>query len=203
MQQGGLSLDIPTIRTLFSSRRETKKVLNVGGGSKSIPLPPIFADYEHLLLDIDPKGGPDIVGDAKHLEKLGKNKFDAVYCSHNLEHFYFHEVPMVLSGMYHVIKPDGFVYIRVPDILAAIDLCRKANLDLEEGLYMASGVPIMTLDVIYGWSFEIQKSGQPYYAHKTAFTESSLRRKLTEAGFVVTLCEAHDLEFTVIAKKPV
>ena len=30
------------------------KVLNVGGNSKAIALPPIFDGYEHLLLDIDP-----------------------------------------------------------------------------------------------------------------------------------------------------
>ena len=37
------------------------KVLNVGGNSKAIALPPIFDGYEHLLLDIDPTGKPDLL----------------------------------------------------------------------------------------------------------------------------------------------
>ena len=31
-----------------------KKVLNVGGNSKAIPLPPQYAGFDHVLLDIDP-----------------------------------------------------------------------------------------------------------------------------------------------------
>ena len=44
-----------------------KKVLNVGGNNKSIALPPHYAGFEHLLLDIDPAGSPDIVCDAREL----------------------------------------------------------------------------------------------------------------------------------------
>ena len=43
------------------------KVLNVGGNSKAIALPPIFDGYEHLLLDIDPTGKPDLLCDAREL----------------------------------------------------------------------------------------------------------------------------------------
>jgi len=177
----------------------------VGGGNKQIPLPPEFAGYDHLLLDIDPSGKPDIVGDARYLGRLGREKFDAIYCSHNLEHFYFHEVPLVLEGMYTVLKPGGLVYIRVPDILAAIDCMREAGMDdMENGLYMASGTPIMTLDVIYGWSREIERSGQPYYAHKTAFTKGSLHRRLTEVGFIVDniIAAKENVEFRAFAHKP-
>lgn len=63
-----------------------KKVLNVGGNSKTIPLALQYAEFEHLLLDIDPKGAPDIVCDARQLTTLDASQFDAVYCSHNLEH---------------------------------------------------------------------------------------------------------------------
>ena len=57
-----------------------KKVLNVGGNSKAIPLPPQYSEFEHLLLDIDPKGSPDIVCDARNLTTLESGQFDAVYC---------------------------------------------------------------------------------------------------------------------------
>jgi hypothetical protein len=43
----------------------TKRVLNVGGNSRQIPLPPQYAGFEHVLLDIDPTVSPDIPCDAR------------------------------------------------------------------------------------------------------------------------------------------
>ena len=64
-----------------------KKVLNVGGNLKKIKLPKQYNDYEHILLDIDPKGKPDIVCDAlKMKEAIPPNSFDAIYCSQNWIH---------------------------------------------------------------------------------------------------------------------
>ena len=47
-----------------------KSVLNVGGGSKSTPIPDYFAGWQHDLLDIDARGAPDIVCDARELATL-------------------------------------------------------------------------------------------------------------------------------------
>jgi predicted SAM-dependent methyltransferase len=105
-----------------------KKVLNVGGNSKAIPLPPQYAEYEHLLLDIDPKWNPDIVCDARALASLENKQFDAIYCSHNLEHYYRHDVQKVLAGFLHILKDDGFVQIRVPDIQAVMQAVIEKNL---------------------------------------------------------------------------
>jgi hypothetical protein len=55
-----------------------KKVLNVGGNSKAIPLPPQYAGFEHLLLDIDPKGQPDVLCDARELSSLEHDQFDMI-----------------------------------------------------------------------------------------------------------------------------
>ena len=63
------------------------RVLNVGGGSKDIPLPPHYAGWEHVLMDIDPKGQPDLVCDARELPALPAGQYDAIFCSHNLEHY--------------------------------------------------------------------------------------------------------------------
>jgi len=90
-----------------------KKVLNVGGNSKAIKLLSQYAKFEHFLLDIDPKGSPDILCDARELTSLEAIHFDAVYCSHNLEHYYRHDIPRVLSGFLHVLKDGGFAHIRV------------------------------------------------------------------------------------------
>ena len=109
-----------------------KKVLNVGGGNKAIPLPSQYQEFEHILFDIDPKGFPDIVGDARNLFVLDGGQFDAVYCSHNLEHYYRHEVPTVLSGFLHVLKNGGFAHIRVPDIYAVMRIMLEKNLDIDD-----------------------------------------------------------------------
>jgi SAM-dependent methyltransferase len=108
----------------------SKKVLNVGGNSKAISIPKHFEGWTHDLLDIDPRGKPDIVCDARKLTTLAPDLYDAVYCSHNLEHYFAHDVPKVLRGFHHVLKPDGFAEIRVPDIALLMRTVVEKDLDL-------------------------------------------------------------------------
>ena len=161
-----------------------RRVLNVGGGSKGVALPPHFRDWEQLLLDIDPRGGADLVCDARALrESVDANTFDAVYCSHNLEHYYRHDVDRVLQGFLHVLKADGFAEIRVPDIGELIKLLAKNDLDVEQEIYKAAIGSITAHDMLYGYAPEIEASGQDFYAHKTGFSRNSLIRALRTNGF--------------------
>jgi len=160
-----------------------KKVLNVGGNSKEIPLPPPYAEFEHLLLDIDPKTSPDILCDARDLGKFEPAQFDAVYCSHNLEHYYRHDIPKVLAGFLHVLKDNGFAHIRVPDIMEVMRVATEKRLDVDDVIYQADAGPVLVIDVLYGLSSEIERSGVDFFAHKTGFTLKSLLKALTQAGF--------------------
>lgn len=178
-----------------------KKVLNVGGNSKAIPLPPAYAGYEHLLLDIDPTGKPDICCDARLLSTLEGAQFDAIYCSHNLEHYYHHDVPKVLAGFRHVLADQGFAHIRVPDVGAVMKVCVEKGLDVEDVLYQSSLGPITVLDVLYGYGKQIESSGVEFFAHKTGFTQKSLSRALVNAGFDRIYCTAGNLEVTAWAFK--
>lgn len=178
-----------------------KKVLNVGGNSKAIPLPPQYAGFEHLLLDIDSRGSPDIVCDARELATLEPAQFDAVYCSHNLEHYYRHDVPKVLAGFLHVLKEDGFAHIRVPDLHEVMRLTIERGLDIDDVLYHSPAGPIMVLDVLYGYSVEIEQSGQDFYAHKTGFTDKSLVMALERAGFRKVFSLVGNLEINALAFK--
>ncbi len=178
-----------------------KKVLNVGGGSKSIALPPQYAAFEHLLLDIDPKGQPDIVCDARQLSGLPAAQFDAVYCSHNLEHYYRHDVPQVLAGILHVMKDGGFVQIRVPDLTELMRLTVSQGLDVDDVLYTSPAGPVMVLDVLYGHSPTIERSGEEFFAHKTGFTQKSLSNAVARAGFSSMFCMTGNLEINLIAFK--
>lgn len=169
------------LRIDFDPQR--RRVLNVGGGSKTIGIPEHYRGWQHLLLDVDARGEVDVVLDARDLELLAPGQIDAVYCSHNLEHYYAHDVRRVLAGFAHVLKPEGFVEIRVPDIEAVARAMLERHMDIEDTLYVAPVGPITVRDVLYGYGREIEQSGQDFYAHKTGFTRTSLTRALQLAGF--------------------
>jgi len=179
----------------------TRKVLNVGGNNKNIPIPEHYNGWQHVLLDIDPRGNPDVICDARKLAKLDANNYDAVYCSHNLEHYYKHKVPKVLKGFYHILREDGFAEIRVPDLGELMSIVVKNQLDIDDFLYQSSAGPITVRDVIYGYGVEIEKSRCDYFAHKTGFTLKSLLRILKECGFAYVYGSAGNIEVKAIAFK--
>lgn len=178
-----------------------RRVLNVGGNSKAISLPEAYASFEHVLLDIDPEGKPDIVLDARELATLPAGGFDAVYCSHNLEHYFRHDVHRVLAGFLHVLKPGGFAQIRVPDIEALMRETVSRNLDIDDILYVSPAGPVMVHDVIYGHSPTIERSGVDFFAHRTGFTRKSLSAAVARAGFGDQFCSQGSLELNLIAFK--
>ncbi len=171
----------------------------MGGGSKAIAIPSHFDGWEHLLLDIDPRGEPDIVCDARTLGSLDAGQFDAVYCSHNLEHYHPHDGARVLEGFLHVLRPGGFAEVLVPDIQAVMRHAVECEMDVEEILYQAPVGPITVHDVIYGYGKEILASGNDFYAHKTGYTPKSLYRALERAGFAKTFVSASAEAFAIRA----
>ena len=164
------------------------RLLNVGGGAGR-NVPAHYRDWDHDLLDIDPDVKPDIVCDAKELTTLPRSRYDAVYCSHNLEHFYKHEVPVVLAGFVHVLRPAGFAQIAVPDIGALFEAVRGR--DINDTWYVCGGGKISFHVVLYGWGAQVEK-GNAFYAHKTGFTKKSLTKALTEAGFAKVMVANDD-----------
>ena len=176
-----------------------KKLLNVGGGSKSIPIPPRYKDYEHVLLDIDARLNPDILLDGAKLHTLPAAAYDAVYCSHNLEHYYRHEAEQVARGMIHVLKPDGFAEVRVPDLAAVMQHVAVHRLDVDDLLYRTQqGLAILVHDTIYGYSRETAE-GNEFFAHKTGFTPRSLQDLLLKAGFEIVYAASDRDHFEAFA----
>jgi hypothetical protein len=156
------------------------KILNVGGGSKIIPLPWQYHNYDHVLLDVLPRPGVDIVGDFLAMDI--HEEYDVVYSSHSLEHFYEHDVTNVLMKMKQALVHGGGVHIRVPDIKAVVTTMMTRGLDMEDVLYQSGVGPIMVQDVIYGHGGEIEEWGQSY-GHKTGFTQNKLQKRLEFVGF--------------------
>lgn len=181
-----------------------KKVLNVGGNSKGIPLPAIYDDFEPLWLDIDPNVAPDILCDARDLASHAAQQFDAVYCSHNLEHYYRHDALKVLKGFKHVLKDGGFAHIKVPDIPAVMRAAVENNLDIDDVLYTSPAGPITVSDVIYGYALEIERSGNDFFAHKTGFSQKSLIQAIAGAGFTYayTICENFEIAVVALTQQP-
>lgn len=188
-----------TRRTLVVAPPALRRVLNVGGNSKDIPLPPQYQGWDHVLLDIDPKVRPDVVCDARHLTELPGAEYDAVYCSHNLEHYYRHDVPKVLAGFRHVLKPGGFSHLVVPDLREVMRVMIEKNLDIGDVLYQSPAGPITVQDVIYGYGPEIERSGSDFFAHKSGFTESSLMATLRAAGFPWVFTQIGNLRVEALA----
>jgi hypothetical protein len=178
-----------------------RRVLNVGGNSKEIPLPPQYQGFEHVLLDIDPRGLPDIICDARELHRLEGSQFDTIYCSHNLEHYYRYDVPKVLTGFLHVLKSGGAAHITVPDIQQVMRAAIERGLDIDDVLYVSPAGPITVLDVLYGYSIEIERSGNEFFAHKTGFTNKSLSAALRRAGFSKRYSAVGDLVISAVAFK--
>ncbi len=184
--------------------KNIKRVLNIGGNNKRIPIPPCFDGWQHDLLDIDPSVEPDILCDARELWKLPPRQYDAIYCSHNLEHYFAHEVPNVLSGFNLLLKLDGFAYIKVPNLVGIMKMILDESLELDNELYMSPMGSIAPLDVIYGHRQQIESSGVDFYAHKTGFSVSLMQRLLKSAGFLLgyTLCDPFEIKAFAFKVEP-
>ena len=181
-----------------------RRVLNVGGASREIAIPAHYEGWEHVLLDVDARQKPDVVCDARNLASLPGELYDAVYCSHNLEHYWRHDVPRVLGGFAHVLRAHGFAEIAVPDLKAVFTDMQRRGLDIDDVLYDSAAGPITVNDVIYGHGRQIAASGNDFYAHKNGFTQASLAAALKAAGFewVFTGTGAYELMALAFKKSP-
>jgi SAM-dependent methyltransferase len=181
-----------------------KIVLHVGCGPESVEsLHPDFRgpDWREVRLDIDPDVRPDVVANIVHMAPVPSDSVDAVWSSHNLEHVYPHEVPVVLQGFLRALRPGGQLLITMPDLQAAASLIARGK--LEDTAYVSLAGPITPLDVLYGYRPSLQQ-GNEYMAHRTGFTAKTLRAKLEAVGFVDVKIERQPRECALwaSARKP-
>jgi SAM-dependent methyltransferase len=161
-----------------------KRLLNAGSGApRASRLSRLVATgrWEEFRLDIEPDTNPDLVGSVTDLQAFfPAESFDAILCSHVLEHLYAHEVYPTMVEFRKVLKPNGFALIMCPDLVAAAEQL------LEKGLagvvYNAPVGPIRVLDMFYGHSQSIEQ-GRHFMAHRTGFSSERLGNLLLEAGF--------------------
>lgn len=163
----------------------TKTLLNLGSGARSVLKSCAgegwTRDWTEIRVDIEPKCKPDIVASLTDLDGIIEdNSADIIFCSHVLEHFHDHQISPLLAQLVRILRPDGAVVIKTPDLLQVAEILQRD--DLEGTVYLAPAGNITILDVLYGHRESVER-GEPFMAHHTGFTESSLANKLLDAGF--------------------
>ncbi|MDC1450600.1 class I SAM-dependent methyltransferase [Candidatus Thioglobus sp.] len=137
-------------------------------------------NWKEIRFDIDEKVDPDIVGTLLDMSAVEAGSVDAIYSSHNIEHVFPHEVPIVLREFHRVLKDDGMVVLVCPDLQS---VCEAVVDDkLLQPLYESPAGPISPIDILYGHRPAIAR-GNEYMAHKGGFTYSVLNDAFIEAGF--------------------
>ncbi|MEN3794248.1 class I SAM-dependent methyltransferase [Fulvimarina sp. MAC3] len=181
------------------------KVLNVGSG------PPGADDrftaqfvsggnWQVVRADVDPNVAPDVVATATDLSALQSDSFDAVWCSHILEHLFAHETETAAREIFRVLKRGGTLFAFVPDVEAAARAVAAGG--LTEPLYTSPAGPITPHDILYGHGASIA-AGRTAMAHRSGFTPNRLGEDLHKAGFdpVVVQRTTH-FEIQAKATKP-
>ncbi|MES1147196.1 MAG: methyltransferase domain-containing protein [bacterium] len=164
----------------------TKRFLHVGCGplTKKHLKGFLEDDWTEVRFDIDPDVNPDIIGTITDMTGVESESVDAVYSAHNVEHVFPHLVPNMLSEFHRVLKPNGFLLVTCPDLLAVSEAIIRIGID--EVLYESPMGPITPLDILFGHIASVQ-SGNEYMAHKGGFTLKSLMSRLQEAGFLAMM----------------
>ncbi|OUL19791.1 hypothetical protein BV378_31735 [Nostoc sp. RF31YmG] len=120
---------------------------------------------EWVTFDIAP--GADYLGNIKNLKLFSSNSMNRVYASHVLEHVSYEDAKFALKEMYRVLKPQGEVFIAVPDLINVSKL-------LETEFAQTA------IDITFGVNRPV-KDWQPQ--HKYGYTHSTLENLLKEVGF--------------------
>jgi hypothetical protein len=174
---------LATERPKLISNEGEKLLLHVGCGPSNISHIPVAGFQEpgwrELRLDLDASVYPDIEGSMTDMYAVSTGLVDAVYSSHSIEHLIWHEVPKALAEFLRVLNDTGFVVITCPDVQALAVMVEQDR--LLEPLYEAFAGPVTTFDILYGYRPVLEKN--PWMAHRSGFTFTTLVGVLREAGF--------------------
>ncbi len=125
--------------------------------------------------------GPDVdhVGDAKDMSRFEDQTFDELYASHILEHFdYNGPLQKVLKEWHRVLKPEGKLYISVPDMDVLCKLFTMREKFTAQGRFQLTRM-------MFGGHID------QYDYHYVGLYSDLLTKVLAEAGFQKVLKVEH------------
>ena len=163
------------------------KFLHVGcGQNDKSKTTDIFAsdEWEETRLDIDESVKPDLVSSITDMSIIKDGSFNAVYSAHNIEHLYAHEVPIAFKEFKRVLKGDGIVFIRCPDLYTIAKFIVDGK--VVQPMYQSPAGPVTPIDALFGMRPFLVNN--PYMAHKIGFTSELLVGTLKENGFASAIC---------------
>ena len=175
------------------------RVLNIGAGPKTTPIPPHYDGWEVVRLDTEAENEPDLLMDAIELDTLEPGQFDAVYASHLLEHIYPADLERFMAGVWHVLTDDGLAEFRVPDGLAACKRAAQAG-NLDAFCYQSPAGAITAWDILYGYLPFQKRFGRPM-AHHSAYDAGGLGLVLRAYGFPLVYVSVGHFELRAVACK--
>ena len=134
--------------------------LDIGGGTYK-------CDPSFTSVDIQ---GGDITSRMWDLP-FADNSIEFIWSSHTLEHAEMNKVLPTLKEWFRVLRPGGAMIVRVPDF------------DYVAHYWQTGPDRVWAEMIVFG------NQAHEGECHKCAFTATSLRRQLTEAGFGVRTME--------------
>lgn len=111
------------------------KKLEIGGGKKN------RSSEGYLQMDVKKLPGIDIVGDVRKLP-FKDNELDEIYGHWVLEHFYYREIPDILSEWKRALKPGGLLHMVTNNGQAHLEAYIEGVIDIHELNRMIFGVDI-------------------------------------------------------------
>ena len=116
-------------------------------------------------LDIRAETNPDIVDDAASLNTILERSCDEIRACHLLEHFSHRDTLHIVRTWVRRLKPDGRLYIEVPNLAGHIRAWNAAQESDDELVVFLYGA-----------------QDYPDNQHRTGFTATTLERVLRQAG---------------------
>lgn len=161
-----------------------RRVLCIGGGNELASMPYHYAAWNKTLLSEQLKEGAHLIESALRLSEREEATFDAVYCSHQLKNHSLQEGGQILKGIRRLLKPGGFVHLKVPDVTVLMHQMVKSGHDLEDVAYISPVGPISYHDVFWGLSTARSAPGNSSAGHKSGYSRKVLDRVLSDNGFL-------------------
>ena len=138
-------------------RLKSKNILEIGAGNKTVSNYFKNQGLKVIVLDIDERLGPDVVGDVLKMP-FENNSFDAVLCAEVLEHLPFEKFEETLAELKRVTKK--YVVLSLPHFGHSIKLNFKIPLIKEKRFAIRLPFPVKHhFNGEHYW--EIGKKGYP------------------------------------------